>query len=78
MYTLLLPQFTFQHHRRMAEDSVARLVLNGRCIYDSFVEFFGEVCYQTIENVDVRSSIGFLGLLFDRVLDVSIVSSSSS
>lgn len=76
VYTLLLPQFTFQHHRRMAEDTVTKLVLNGRCIYDSFIEFFVEVSYQTIENVDLRAAVAFVSLLFDRVLDVAVVDST--
>jgi hypothetical protein len=76
VYTLLLPHFTFQHHRRMAEDSVTRLVLNGRYLYDSFLEFFVEVSYHTIENIDLRSAIAFVGLLFDRVLDVAMVRST--
>jgi hypothetical protein len=73
VYTLLLPQFTFQHQRKIAEDIITRLVLNGRCLYDSFVEFFVEVCCQAIENVDLRAAVAFVGLLFTRVTDVQMV-----
>lgn len=53
---------------------MCKLVLNNKLIYDSFIEFFVQLCFETIENLDLRAACGWLAMLFDRVTDMEVVS----
>lgn len=49
-------------------------MLNSKYIYDSFLEFFTQLCFEVVENVELRSACGFLAMVFDRVTNMEVVS----
>ena len=46
---------------------------NAILTYSHLSEYLAKLCQYTLENVDLRNSVGFLALLIDRITDYFVI-----
>lgn len=57
---------------------MAKLITNGQYVYKAFLEIFLEICSQIVENIDLKSVLGFMDLLWQRIINESVVGSKGN
>ena len=74
IYTVLLPDFPHNLRRKLATELLSSLQTHSDTItYTNLSEFLLKICSDAVENVDVRSAIGFLDMVQSRIVDHFIV-----
>ena len=79
IFTALLPDFSQSHRRRLATERFQSLQTHSDIVtYSNLSEFLLKICSDAVENVDVRSAIGFLDMIQSRIVDCFIVDAEDS
>ena len=73
-FAFLLPQFPEKHLKYLAQQLFENIRTHeSEVTYNNLKEYLLKMCSFTVQNIDVRSAIGFLELLKSRITDTFIV-----
>ena len=78
IYTLLLPDFEPRYHRKLATELLQSLQISldhhsAKITYTNLAEYLLKIAADYIENIDLKSCLGFLDLIYIRITDAYII-----
>jgi hypothetical protein len=74
-FAFLLPEFPDKQLKYLAQELFENVKTHDNLVtYHNLKEYLLKMCSYSLENIDVRSAIGFLDLLKSRITDTFIVS----
>jgi hypothetical protein len=74
-FAFLLPEFPEKQLKYLAQELFENIKTHDTQVtYNNLREYLLKMCSYSVENIDVRSAIGFLELLKSRITDTYIVS----